>query len=151
MLASEFQQSSYFEFRCIQLRPDFLIEARDQGVFPPLRADAQGRHRGSRFLTFTDAFEWLVILVFQQRVEPADLRCVVQQVTTKNVYQARLGHEWRQGEKHKMAFGADTAPAIDRAFAEDVEIAIATGEVRIVVIGLGELASDRQFRQRTQQ
>ena len=50
-----------------------------------------------------------------------------------------------------MAFRADAAPTLGRTLAEDLEIAVAAGEVRIVEIGFGELARHRQLRKRAQQ
>ena len=80
-----------------------------------------------------------------------DLRGIVEQVAAEDADQPRLRHERRQRQEHEMAFRANAAPAVHRAFAEQVEVAVAAGEMRVVAVGLGELARDGEFAERTQQ
>src|SRR6185437_15559640 len=51
-----------------------------------------------------EAFDRLVVLVFEQRIETGGLRLVVQQVAAEDPQQARLGQERRQREEHEVAF-----------------------------------------------
>ena len=109
-------------------------EARHQRILAPVRRCGQRRHRRARLLALADAFERLVVLEFQQRVEARRLRRLVEQVAPEDAHQARLGHERRQRQEHEMAFRADAAPALRRALAEDVEVAVAAGKMRVVAI-----------------
>ena len=108
-----------------KLRADFAGEARDDLVLAPLGTLAQRRHRGARFLALAHALERFVILVFQQRIVTACLRDIVEQIAAENTDQSRLRHEWRQRQENEMAFRTHTAPAVDRALAENMEIAVA--------------------------
>ena len=135
----------------IELRPDLAREALDQRVLAPFRARGQRRHRRARFAAFADAFERLVVLEFEQRVVAGGLRRIVEQVAAEDADQPRLRHERRQREEHEMALRAHAAPAVGGTLAEDVEVAVAAGEVRVVAVDPGELARDRQLAQRAQQ
>src|SRR5690606_42060327 len=88
---------------------------------------------------FPDALERLVVAVFRQRVVAGRLRRVIEQVAAEDADQPRLAHERRKREEHEVALRADPAPAADRALAEDVEVAVANGEVRVVPVGTAEL------------
>ena len=92
---------------------------------------------------------WLVPHVAHETA--AGLGGIVEQVAPEDLDQARLGHERRQRQKHEMAFGAHPAPAMHRPLAHDVEIAVAAGKMRVVVIGLGELPCHRKFGKWAQQ
>src|SRR5688572_9619184 len=80
----ELEQRRQFEFARVELRPDLARETLDQRVLAPLRSRGERGHRGARFATFTDAFERLVVLEFQQRVVTALLRRVVEQVAAED-------------------------------------------------------------------
>ncbi len=69
--AFRLQQRIQIEFGAIELRQDFLGEARDQRILAPLGTPAQRCERGTRFDAFADAFERLVLLVFEQASKPA--------------------------------------------------------------------------------
>ena len=50
-----------------------------------------------------------------------------------------------------MAFRADAAPPVHRPLAEDVEIAVAAGEMSVVTVGFRELPRHCQLAERAQQ
>src|SRR5690606_4938432 len=97
------------------------------------------------------AFERLVVAVFQQRVVTGYLCQVVEQVAAEDADQSRLGHERRQRKEYEMALGADSAPPVHRTLAEQVEVAVAAGEMRVVAVDLRELARHGQLAERPQQ
>src|SRR5207342_3897057 len=130
---------------------DFARETLDQRIFAPFGPHAQRGHRSARFTALAYAFERLVVLVFEQRVVAGGLRRIVEQVAAEDADQAWLGHERRQRQEHEMALRANATPAVGRALAEDVEVAVAAAEVRVVAVGPGELARDGQLAERTQQ
>ena len=146
MLATDFQQRRHDQFRRIELRADLAVETRDDHILAPLRPVTQRGHRRARFLAFADAFERLVVLILQQGIEAAGLVRVIQQIATENADEARLRHERRQREEHEVAFRTHAAPTVGGTLAQQMEIAVATGEMRVVMIGAGELPRHRQLR-----
>src|SRR6185437_4628433 len=151
MLGGGFQPRLQRQLRGIELRQDLAAEAFDQRVFLPLRPLAQRAHRRARLGALAHAFERLVVLVFEQRIEAGGLRLVVQQVAAEDPQQPRLGQERRQREEHEVAFRALPAPAVGRLGAEQLEVAVAAGEHVEVRRELRERTGDRQFRVRPQQ
>ena len=104
-------------------------------------------HRRARLAAFADAFERLVVLVFQQRVEAGGLRrhrragCGRRSPTRRG-----LGMNGASARNTKWHFGQTPAPAVGRAFAEQVEVAVAAGEMRVVAVGLRELRARPRAR-----
>ena len=151
MLVVDAQQSLDIDLATAQLRCDLAREPRHDRVLAPLRAGGQRRHRRARFLALAHALERLVVAILQQCVVTGGLRRIVEQVAAEDADQARLGHERCKREEHEVALRADAAPAVHRPLAEQVEVAVATREMRVVVVGLRELARDRELAQRSQQ
>ena len=133
------------------MRQDLIGETADDGIFAPARRLRQCGHGGAGFPALAHALEGLVVLIFQQRIETRNLRWFVEQIAAEDSHQTRLGHERRQRQEHEMAFRTDPAPTLGGTLTQDMEIAVAAGEMRVVEIGLGKLASHGQLRERTQQ
>jgi hypothetical protein len=126
VFASRLQPGCQRQGRSIELRQNVFAEARDQGILAPLRPRSQGCERGAGFGRLAHALERFVVVVLDQRVEAVSLRLVVQQVATEDREQARLGQERREREEHEVAFRALAAPAVNRFWPKDPEVAIAT-------------------------
>src|SRR3546814_8968173 len=84
------QQRSDVGFPRIQLRQDLARKTFDDRVLLPLRAPRQRGHRRARLAALTDAFERLVILVFEQRVVARHLFRIVAPVAAEEAQQPRL-------------------------------------------------------------
>src|SRR6185312_3574015 len=93
------------KLRGIELRQDLAAEAFDQRILLPFRPLAQCVHRGARLGALAHAFERLVVLVFQQRVEAGGLCLVVQQVGPKIASSRGLGRNGASARNTKWHFG----------------------------------------------
>src|SRR5215469_5080715 len=87
------EQRREAKFMRIQLRHDFLGEARDKRILAPFRALCQRLHRRAGFAALADALERLVLTVFKQSVEARRKRRIVEQIAAEDAEQARLGDE----------------------------------------------------------
>src|SRR6185312_15872811 len=139
------------KFAHVELRRDYLGEARDQRVLAPFRAQRQRVHGRARFAALANALEWFVLAKFEQRVEARRQRRVVEQIAAKDAKQARLSHERRQREKHEMALRTLPAPAVGRTLAANAKVAVAARKHVVVTRLARERTRDREFRPRPQQ
>ena len=112
MFAGRFDPGFQLQLHRVQSRRDLVAEPCNQGVLAPFGSGGQCRERRARLAGFADAFERLVVAVFDQRVEAGGLAFVVEQVAAEDLQQARLGHERRQRQEHEVAFRTLPAPAV---------------------------------------